>query len=55
MLKKGHFGEKCNFLQTLSKKRWVEKLSKCFKILHAVVFTYIKRYRGREANFENFS
>ena len=39
---KGHFGEKWQFLQTLSTKRWVQKLSKCCKIWHAVVFHVYK-------------
>jgi hypothetical protein len=42
MMEKGHFSEKLPFLQTLSTKRWVQKLSKCFKILHAVVFHLYK-------------
>jgi hypothetical protein len=41
-LEKGHFDEKLQFLQTLSTKRWVQKLSKCLKILHAVVFYVYK-------------
>ena len=54
MPEKWHFGEKWQYLQTVSAKRWVSKLSKCFKVLHAVVFMYIKRYSGWEENFENF-
>ena len=42
MLEKGHFGEKLQFLQTLSTKRWVQKLSKIVKILLAVVFHVYK-------------
>jgi hypothetical protein len=42
MLEKRHFIEKWQFLQTLSTKRWVQKLSKCPKILHVVVFHVYK-------------
>jgi hypothetical protein len=51
MLKKGHFGEKLQFLQTLSTKRWVQKLSKCFKMLHAVVFHVYKDILGLGGKF----
>ena len=48
MLEKGHFGEKVQ-------KGGFKNRQNVSKFYRQLFFMYIKRYRGREENFENFS
>ena len=55
MLEKGHFGEKWQFCELWVKKGGFKNCQNVSKLYMQLFFMYIKRYRGQEENFENFS